>query len=105
MRAGNGIVRIATAAVLLALVGCHSRQNDIVGKWTVTSDSSELVWDFAPNGVVTSGDMRGRYSLGDQNRIKIQTPFATFVYQADLSGDRMTWKAPDGTKTALTRVK
>ncbi len=49
--------------------------------------------------------MRGKYSLGDQNRLKIQTPFATFVYQVEVTGDRMTWKNTNGAQTALTRVK
>lgn len=99
------MTRVAIVALLLAFVGCHSTQHEIVGKWKVTSDTSELVWNFAADKSVTSGDMRGRYSFGDQNRIKIETPFATFVYQVELNGDDMTWKAPNGTKTDLTRVK
>jgi hypothetical protein len=92
-------------ALLLMLAGCGDKSAEIVGKWKVTSDTSELVWDFAPGGTVTSGDIRGRYSFGSDRRMKLQTPFATFVYQVDVTGDKMTWKDPKGTITELARVK
>ncbi len=47
----------------------------------------------------------GKYTFGDGHRIKIQTPTATFVHQIEFVGDRMIWKAVDGTRTELTRVK
>jgi len=51
------------------------------------------------------GTNRGRYSFGDNNRIKIETSIATSVYQMELVGDKMTLKEPNGSKLALTRVK
>lgn len=93
------------AILLFALAACGAQQKQIVGKWKVTSDTSELVWEFAPDGTVASGDMNGRYSFGSQNRVKIQTPFATFVYQVDFHGEKMTWKSPNGTTTELTRLR
>jgi hypothetical protein len=98
-------IRCGIVALLLAMIGCGGSHKQIVGKWKVTSDTTAIVWDFAADGSVTSGDIRGRYSFGDQNRMKLQTPFATFVYQTELNGDHMTWKAPNGTKTDLDRVK
>ena len=51
------------------------------------------------------GTNRGRYSFGDNNRIKIETSIATSVYQMELVGDTMTLKEPNGSKLVLTRVK
>lgn len=100
--------RLAVSALLilfLALTACSSAANHIVGRWKVTSDTSDIVWDFARDGTVTSGDMRGRYSFNGEKRIKIQTPFATFVYQVDIRQDKMTWKNANGSTTELARVK
>lgn len=98
-------LQIACAALLLACAGCGSKHDEVVGQWKVTSDTSELVWDFASDGSVTSGDMRGRYSFTSQKRMKLQTSFATFLYDVDVKGDKMTWTNPNGTVTELTRVK
>jgi hypothetical protein len=49
--------------------------------------------------------VRGRYKLGDQDRIKIETPFATTVYQIKISGDRMTLQELGGNKLEFTRTK
>jgi hypothetical protein len=101
--------RARTALALLCcvfvLVSCNDPQTQIAGRWKVTSDTSGLVWDFVENGVVSSGDMKGRYSFGASKQMKIQTPFATFVYQVDFAGDKMTWKNANGSVTELTRVK
>ena len=51
------------------------------------------------------GTNRGRYTFGDNNRIKIETSIATSVYQMELVGDKMTLKEPNGSKLVLTRVK
>ncbi len=51
------------------------------------------------------GTNRGRYTFGDNNRIKIETSIATSVYQIELVGDKMTLKEPSGSKLVLTRVK
>lgn len=97
--------RISAVALIVSLAACSDIKRQIVGRWKVTSDTSALVWEFAQDGTVTSGDMRGRYSLGSQNRLKIQTPFAIFVYQVELKDDTMTWKNVNGSKTELTRIK
>jgi hypothetical protein len=51
------------------------------------------------------GTNRGRYSFGNNNRIKIETPIATSVYQMELVGDKMTLRDPNGSKLVLTKVK
>ena len=64
-----------------------------------------MVWEFSADGSVLMGPSRGRYSFGDDNRIKIETPIATSVYQMELVGDKMTLKDPNGSKLVLTKVK
>lgn len=93
---------IASAALLCVIVGCEHR--GIVGKWRM-SGSDATVWEFSSNGAVLVGDARGRYKLGDQDRIKIETPFATTVYQLTISGDQMVLQEPGGTKLEFTRIK
>jgi hypothetical protein len=94
---------IAAIALLFAMAGCgHST---IVGKWRMMGGSNAVLWEFSPNGVVLVGDVRGRYKLGDQDRIKIETPFATTVYQVKISGDRMTLQEPGGSKLEFTRMR
>ncbi len=92
-------------AFLLVFAGCDHSRSRIIGKWKVVGDSSEVVWDFSKNGNVNLGDVPGRYSFGDGQRIKIQTPTATFVHQLEFNGDQMIWKDPDGKTTELMRVK
>jgi hypothetical protein len=77
----------------------------IVGKWRMSGGSGATVWEFSTNGSVFVGDIRGRYTFGDQNRIKIQTPFATSVYQLEISDDRMTLQEPGGSRLEFTRIK
>ena len=89
-------------AVCLFLAGCDRSRARIAGKWKV--ENSGMVWDFAPNGVVKAGDTEGRYSFGDQSRLKIITPTATFVYQIDFKDDVMIWQTPSGARTELKRV-
>ena len=64
-----------------------------------------MVWEFSNDGSVLMGTNRGRYSFGDNNRIKIETSIATSVYQLEISGDKMILKEPNGSKLVLTRVK
>ena len=90
------------AVVLSLLVGCG--HPSVVGKWRMSGGSAETIWEFSPNGSVLLGNVRGRYSFGDQNRIKIQTPFATTVYQMEISGDRMSLRVPDGFTLEFTRI-
>jgi hypothetical protein len=92
-------------AMLCAMTGCDSSRKQIVGKWKASSQSSDVVWEFFDNGTLSTDGNPGRYTFGDNQRIKIQTQTATFVHQLELNGDRMTWTDPRGTKTEFTRVK
>lgn len=94
---------IALTTLLFAMTACgHS---SIVGKWRMSGAENQTVWEFSNNGSVLVGDVRGRYKFGDQDRIKIETPFSTSVYQLDISSDHMTLQEPGGTKLEFTRVK
>jgi hypothetical protein len=90
---------------LFAFAACNGSQSEIVGKWKPAGEVGEVIWEFKENGSISIGGKLGKYSLGDGNRIKIQTQTATFVNQLAIEGDRMTWKAPDGSKQEFTRVK
>jgi hypothetical protein len=91
-----------SAAVLCTLTGCGN--SSIIGKWRM-SGSDATVWEFSNNGSVLVGDVRGRYKFGDQDRIKIQTPFATSVYLVEISGDRLVLEEPGGSRLEFTRIK
>ena len=94
---------IALTTLLFAMTACgHS---SVVGKWQMLGAENQTVWEFSNNGSVLVGDVRGRYKFGDQDRIKIETPFATSVYQLDISSDHMTLQEPGGTTLEFTRVK
>jgi hypothetical protein len=101
MRLGFQIV--TAIAVLFAMTCCGN--STIVGKWRMLGGSDATLWEFSENGVVLVGDVRGRYKFGDQDRIKIETPFATTVYQLKISGDRMTLQEPGGSKLEFTRIR
>jgi hypothetical protein len=96
---------ITTMAVLLCgMAGCGGPSHDVVGKWRMSGDANTMVWEFSKNGSVLTGSTRGRYIL-DRNRVKIETPFATTVYQMEFSGDRMTLREPNGPKLDFTRTR
>jgi hypothetical protein len=97
-------LRIIGLAVLVsAMVGCGN--STIVGKWHMSGGSDEIVWEFSKNGSVLIGNVRGRYKFGDQNRVKIETPFATSVYQLEISGDRMILREIGGPKLEFARIR
>ena len=97
---------IFVLAVLLgAAAGCGGPSRDIVGKWRMSGDANAIVWEFSKNGSLLIGNDRGRYSFGDNNRVKIETPSAKSVYQMELSGDRLILNDPNGSKLELTRVR
>jgi hypothetical protein len=96
-------LRIIAIALAFAMAGCGS--STIVGKWRLMGGSNAILWEFSANGVVLVGDVRGRYKLGHENRIKIETPFATAVYQTKISGDRMTLQELGGSKLEFTRIR
>jgi hypothetical protein len=94
---------IAATALLFTMVSCGN--STIVGKWRLMGGSNAILWEFSANGVVLVGDVRGRYKFGDQDRIKIETPFAKTVYQMKISGERMTLQEPGGSKLEFTRIR
>src|SRR4029077_1956606 len=95
---------IALAVLLCTLSSCNSPSRRIVGKWRTSGDAANaVVWEFSENGSFLMGDVRGRYRFGDSNRIKIETPFATSVYQMESSGDRMILREANGSKLEFTR--
>ena len=71
----------------------------------MSGGADATVWEFASNGAVLVGDVHGRYKFGDQDRIKIQTPFATTVYLLKVSGDQMILEEPGGGKLEFTRIR
>lgn len=91
--------------ILSAMIGCDRSRQDIVGKWRAGSESNPMVWEFANDGSVQMGSIRGRYSFGDRDRIKIETSGATSVYQIELVGDHMTLKDPSGSKLEFTKLR
>ena len=94
---------VAAATLLFAMPGCGSAT--ILGKWRLMGGTDAILWEFSSNGAVLVGDVRGKYEFGDRDRIKIQTPFATTVYQMKISGDQMTLQEPGGSKLEFTRIK
>jgi hypothetical protein len=93
----------AAAVLLFVLTGCGN--SSIVGKWRMSGTQDQIVWEFFSNGSMLVGEARGRYKFGDQDRIKIETPFATTVYVMTLSGDQLELQEPGGSKLEFTRVK
>jgi hypothetical protein len=94
---------IIAIALVFVMAGCGNPT--IVGKWRMMGGSNATLWEFSANGAVLVGDVRGRYKFGDQDRIKIETPFATTVYQVKISDDRMTLQEPGGSKLEFTRMR
>lgn len=90
--------------LFLLLAGCDHPRDRIVGKWRVTPGENALIWEFSPNGRVKAGKIEGRYSFGDSQKLKTQTPSATFIYVLDLKENKMVWTAANGVKTELERL-
>ena len=98
--------KLAALGLSLCLItSCGGNARDIVGAWRTSPDPNAMIWQFSNDGSVLMGPNRGRYTFGDNNRIKIETSTATSVYQIELVGDKMTLKEPSGSKLVLTRVK
>ena len=91
------------AVLLFLMIGCGN--SSIVGKWRMSGTENPSVWEFSGNGSVLVGDVRGRYKFGDQNRLKIETPFATTVYVMNLSNDQLLLQDLTGSKLEFTRVR
>ena len=94
----------APALVLLLVILVSCGNSSIVGKWRMSGVENQTVWEFLSNGSVNVGDVAGRYKFGDQDRLKIQTPFSTTVYQVKISSDQLVLEQPDGSKLEFTRV-
>jgi len=99
------LVIAAMAVLLLAMAGCGSPSPEIVGKWQMSGDPKATVWEFSTDRSVLIGSIRGRYSLGDNNRVKIQTPYATMAYHMEFWGDHMILTEVNGAKLAFNRIK
>jgi hypothetical protein len=93
----------AWALLLFVMAGCGNPS--IVGKWRMTGAENQTVWEFSTNGSVLVGEVRGRYKFGDQDRIKIETPFATTVYLVKLSSDQLVLQELNGSKLEFTRIR
>src|SRR6266513_1735047 len=93
----------ASAVLLFVMTGCGN--SSIVGKWRMSGTENQTVWEFSQNGSVLVGEVRGRYKFGDQNRIKIETPFATTVYRVTISSDQLVLQEPGGSKLEFTRIR
>jgi hypothetical protein len=93
----------ASAVLLFVMLGCGN--SSIVGKWRISGAESQTVWEFSSNGSVLVGEVRGRYKFGDQDRIKIETPFATTVYLVTLSSDQLVLQELGGSKLEFERVR
>jgi hypothetical protein len=92
-----------SALLLFVMAGCGNPS--IVGKWRMMGAENQTVWEFSTNGSVLVGEVRGRYKFGDQDRIKIETPFATTVYLVTVSSDQLVLQEPGGSKLEFTRVR
>jgi hypothetical protein len=96
---------VCVLVIVCFITGCGGNARNIVGTWRTSTDPNAMVWKFSSDGSVLIGTNRGRYSFGDNNRIKIETSIATSVYQVELADDKMTLKEPNGSKLILTRAK
>src|SRR5689334_4995495 len=96
------LIRLSVVLVLI-MPGCGN--SSIVGKWRMSGAEDQTVWEFSSNGSVLAGELRGRYKFGDQERLKIETPFATTVYVVSLSGDQLVLQDLGGSKLEFTRIR
>jgi hypothetical protein len=99
--------RLVTTLIICCclLTGCGNPSHQIVGSWRLGDDPNAIIWEFGNDHSVLVGTNRGRYSFGDNNRIKIETSIATSVYQMEISGNKMTLTDPRGSKLEFTRAK
>jgi hypothetical protein len=98
------LIALASAVLLFVMTSCGN-SNSIVGKWRLSGAENQTVWEFSSNGAVLVGEVRGKYKLGDQDRLKIETPFSTTVYVVNLSSDQLVLQDLGGSKLEFTRVQ
>jgi len=96
--------KILLAIVLCSIIGCDG-SSSIDGKWRNSADPSAIIWEFRKDGSVLIGNTRGKYSFGNDQRVKIETPFATSVYRIEFSRDQMILTDPNGSRLEFTKVK
>jgi hypothetical protein len=96
---------LAIVAFLLGIGACDNSRTRIVGQWRAIGEPTGMVWEFFPDGTLLAGTTHGRYTFGDRDRIKIQTPSATFVHQIHFSDNQMTWQEAKGSTLRFERVK
>ena len=100
------LVITAMAVLLLAMAGCGNPSPEIVGKWEMSGgDPKARVWEFSTDRSVLIGKTRGRYSLGDNNRVKVQTPYGTMAYHMEFWGDHMILTEVNGAKLEFNKIK
>src|SRR6478609_8403827 len=97
------LLALASAVLVFVMAGCGN--SSIVGKWRMSGSENQTVWEFLSNGSVLVGEVHGRYKFGDQDRIKIETPFATTVYVVKVSSDQLVLQELSGSKLEFTRVR
>src|SRR5262245_14400405 len=97
------LLAAGAAVLLLVMVGCGN--SSIVGKWRMSGAENQTVWEFLSNGSVLVGEVGGSYKFGDQNRIKVETPFATTVYLVRLSSDQLVLQELSGSKLEFTKIR
>src|SRR5215510_8015678 len=102
-RSARFLLAPASAALLFVMAGCGNAS--IVGKWRMSGAENQTIWEFSSNGSVQVGEVRGKYKFGDQDRIKIETPFATTVYLVELSSDQLVLQELGGAKLEFTRMR
>lgn len=103
LRSTRQLLAPVLAVLLFVMAGCGN--SSIVGKWRMSGTENQTVWEFYGNGSVLVGEVRGRYKFGNQDRIKIETPFATTVYLVTFSNDQLVLQELGGTKLEFTRVR
>ena len=94
---------LASGVLFFVLAG--GGNSSIVGKWRMSGAENQTVWEFSGNGSVLVGEVRGRYKIGDHDRIKIETPFSTTVYLMTLSNDQLVLQELNGSKLEFTRER
>jgi hypothetical protein len=97
------LLALGLVVLLFVMAGCGN--SSIVGKWRMSGAENEIVWEFFSNGSVLVGEVRGRYKFGDQDRIKIETPFATTVYLVKLTSDQLVLQELGGSKLEFARIR
>ncbi len=101
---GKILLVLLCAAVLALTAACDKPADRLQGRWRTTGEGATLVYEFGPKGRVIVGTDPGQYSFGDNDRLKVQTRFATYVYRYSVEGDRLTLQDTSGATRVLERA-